>query len=83
MMDEGFMAQARASTIQQEREEVYAALQHAASFHCLVEAWKDCEELEPKSKRKADKKMGGKEASDGVVCNNEQASEYEIRVEFS
>ena len=38
----------RAETIKQEREEVYAALQYAASFHCLVEQWKDCEELRPK-----------------------------------
>ena len=37
MLDEGFMAEARAKTMQQEREEVYVALQHAASFHCLVE----------------------------------------------
>ena len=50
MLDEGFMADARAKTLQQEREEVCAALQCAASFHCLVEEWKDCEELEPKPK---------------------------------
>ena len=30
--DEGFTAEARAETVQQEREEVYAALQYAASF---------------------------------------------------
>ena len=34
MLDEGFMAETRAKTVQQEREDVYAALQHAASFHC-------------------------------------------------
>ena len=58
-MDEGFMAEARASTVQQERErerererEVYAALQYAASFHCLVEDWRNCEELKPKPKEK-------------------------------
>ena len=44
------MAQARASAAQQTREEVYAALQHAAGFHCLVEAWHDCEGLKPKPK---------------------------------
>ena len=44
MLDEEFMAEARAETMQQEREEVYAALQYAASFH------KDCEELKPKPK---------------------------------
>ena len=37
MLDEGFMAEVRAKTVQQEREEVYAVLQYAASFHCLVE----------------------------------------------
>ena len=47
MLDEGFMAEARAETMRQEREEVYVALQYAASFHCLVEEWKDCEELKP------------------------------------
>ena len=50
--DEGFMAEARAKAMQQEREEVYAALQYAASFHCLEEQWKDCEELRPKSREK-------------------------------
>ena len=39
-LDERFMAETRAETMQQEREGVYAALQHAASFHCLVEEWK-------------------------------------------
>ena len=52
MLDEGFMAEARAKTMQQEREEVYVASQYAASFSCLVEQWKDCEELRPKPKEK-------------------------------
>ena len=52
MLDEGFIAEARAETMQQEREEVHAALQYAASFHCLVEQWKGCEELKPKPKEK-------------------------------
>ena len=52
MLDEGFMADARAKTMEQEREEVYAALQHAASFHCLVEEWKDCDELKTKPEEK-------------------------------
>ena len=47
MLDEGFMAQVRAKTVQQEREEVYAA-----SFHSLVEEWKDCEELKPQPREK-------------------------------
>ena len=37
MLDEGFMAEARSKTVQQEREEVYAALQYTASFDCLVQ----------------------------------------------
>ena len=52
MLDEGFVAEARAKTMEQEREEVYAALQYAASFRCLVEEWKDCDELKPKPKEK-------------------------------
>ena len=39
MMDGGLIAQVRASAVQQAREEVYAALQYAANFHCLVEEW--------------------------------------------
>ena len=50
MLDEGFMAEAIAETVQQEREEVYAALEYATSFQ--VEGWKDCEELKPKPKEK-------------------------------
>ena len=52
MLDEGFMAEVRADTTKQGREEVYEALQYAASFHCLVEPWKDCQELRPKPKEK-------------------------------
>ena len=52
MLDEGFMAEPKAETMQQEREEVYGGLQCAASFHCLVEQWKDCGELRPKPKDK-------------------------------
>ena len=46
------MAEAIAETTQQEREELYAALKCTASFHCLVEQWKDCEELKPKPREK-------------------------------
>ena len=59
-LDEVFMADAKAETRNQEREDVYAALQCAASF--LVEQWKDCEELRPKPKEKdsfIDKKSEG------------------------
>ena len=50
MKDGGVKAQLRASTVQQQREEVYLALQYAADFYCLVEEWVDCEELKPKPK---------------------------------
>ena len=39
MLDDGFMAEARAKTMQQEREEVHTALQYATSFHCMVEEY--------------------------------------------
>ena len=52
MLDEGFMAEARAETMKQGREEVYVALPYAASFHCLVEEWEDCEELKPEPTEK-------------------------------
>ena len=80
MLDEGFMAQTRATTVQQEREEVYAALRYAASFHCLVEDWKDCEELKPQPKEKwtfVEKKRGNK-ASNGMVCSCQQVPMSEM-----
>ena len=67
MLDEEYMAEARAKTVQHGREEVF--LQYATSFHCLVEEWKDCEKLMPKPREKwifVDKRGHG--ASHGVVC---------------
>ena len=52
MSDEGFMAEARANTMQQQREEVHAALQYTARFHWLVKEWEDCDELKPEPKEK-------------------------------
>ena len=46
MGDDGLMAQVRTKTFEKERGEC-AALQYAVSFHCLLEGWKDCEELKP------------------------------------
>ena len=43
LQDTGFMAEARPETMQQEREELYAALQYTARFHCLVEEWTERE----------------------------------------
>ena len=81
MLDEGFIAEARAKTMQQEREEVYAALQNVASFHCLVEEWKDCEEVRPKPKEKwvfLEEKREY-DASNRVVCGSKQVSLHEMR----
>ena len=52
MLDEGVMAEVRAVTLKQEREEVYVALQYATGFHCSVDEWNDREELRPKPKEK-------------------------------
>ena len=46
------MVEVRAKTVQQESEEMYAPLQYAASFHCLVEEWKNCEEIQPQPEQK-------------------------------
>ena len=40
----GEVAQVKASTVQQVKVEVHAALQYAAIFRCLVEEWKHCSE---------------------------------------
>ena len=60
------MARTRAKKVQQEREEVYAALQHAASVHCFGGR----EELKPQATRKVDfrglEKRSNK-AQNGVV----------------
>ena len=81
LLDEGFMAEARAETIQQELEEVFAALQYAASFQCLVEEWKDREELKLKPKEKlisVDQEKRGDESCDGVARGNQQVSVLEV-----
>ena len=45
------MAQIRASTVQQKMGEMFAALKYEASSLCLVEEWRDCEELKPHQKK--------------------------------
>ena len=76
----GLMTQTRAKTLQQEREEVCAALQYAASFHWLVEEGKACEELKPQPKDKwtlMDKKRK-ETASNGVLRCCQQVSMHEM-----
>ena len=75
------MAQIRASIAQHRGEEVYAALQHSDSFHCLVEEWRDCEELEPQPTEKLflSTKSRCKETLHGVVCDHKQVPFHEMR----
>ena len=77
----GDAAQVRVISIQQEREEVHAALQCSASVHGLVEEWTDCEELRPKPKKSEFLLInkGCKEASTGVVCGSKHLSMCEMR----
>ena len=74
MLDEGFMAEARAETVQQEREEVCAALQCAASFHCW---WKKGRTVKSSSRSK--KKSGCSWTREAVKHETEwcaQANKY-------
>ena len=69
----GNLALITASVVQQEREIVCAALQYAASFFCLVESWRDCEELKANPEEKwmfVDKKKGSNNAQHGEVRNS-------------
>ena len=80
-MDGGARAQIRTSTVQQKREEVCAALQYVPSCHCLVDEWRDCEELQPKPQEKwtfVDKKVEAKKHRTGVLCGCEQTPLHEV-----
>ena len=73
------MSQVRASS-GPAKKEVYAALQYAASFHCVVEEWHDCEELKPKPTVKwtfRGQKHGSSKTSHGVACGRKQLSLHE------
>ena len=77
-------AQIRASTVHQEREDVYAAMQYAASFPCLVEDCQECEERKPKPKEKltlVDREVESKKHLTGVVCGRRHKSLHEVRKE--
>ena len=78
MLDEGFTAEARAKTMQQEREEVYVALQYAASFSCLVEEWKAQAQAETKVGFRGNEEREY-DASNRVVCGSKQVSVHEVR----
>ena len=73
----------KASTVQQQREEVYAALQHSVSFYCLADECRDCEELEPTPTEIKSLwiKNGSSQTSHGVVCGHKQIPLHEMRVD--
>ena len=64
------MVEVRGCFYEAGEREVNAALQYAASFHCLVEEWKDCEELRPKPKEK------------WIVRRHEKGEEMKHRTEW-
>ena len=84
MLDGGLGAQVRAITIQQEREEVHAALQCTASFQWVW--WRNekmVKSLDQSQKRSGllkAKKSGSKEVSHGVVCGSNRISVCEVRM---
>ena len=69
ILDDCFMAETRAKTVQQEREEEYAALQCAASFHWwkIGKAVKSSSRSQRKSRVSWIGEQRGDEASNGVV----------------
>ena len=48
-------------------------MQYAASFQCLVEPWKDCEELKPKPKEK--EVFVEKKSENSMIFEEEQGHE--------
>ena len=49
------------------------AISNDASFHCLVEEWKDCEKTRAAARRKVDscgQEKRGNKASNGLVCGS-------------
>ena len=83
MLDGGEMAQKRASTVQQRREEASAALHCSVSFPCSVVEWSDCEEFFSScSRRKSGTlwtKRRGQETLRRVVCSHEQIPLHEMQ----
>ena len=71
MLDEGFMAEARAKTVQQEREEVYAAFAVCSQLSLFAGRMEGLCRAQAKSQKKSGfswTRNGGDEASNGVVC---------------
>ena len=79
MLDEGLMAQTRAKTVQQEREEVSLAVHSQPPL--LGGGMKMLRGTCAAAKRKVDlrgQEKGGSKASDGVVCRGQQVSLHEM-----
>ena len=73
-MDGGLVAQVRADKVQQEREEVYAALQMQPAFTVWWRNGKIVKSLSPCQKRSGPWWTGKKrkKASNGMVCGSKQ-----------
>ena len=54
MLDEGSWRKREQRQCSRSEKRCTQPLQYAASFHCLLEEWKDCAEVKPKAKRKVD-----------------------------
>ena len=71
------------SRCSKKREDVFGALQYAASFHCLVEKWHDCEELKPKNQKRwtsvNQSAEAKKKTSSRMVRDDWQISIHEMR----
>ena len=83
MLDGGEMGQLRVSKVQQARDVVYAALQYAASFHCMVE---ECAIVKSSSRRHKESgsmcTVKGRQGTlHGVACSQKQIPLLEMRKE--
>ena len=77
MLDGGKMAQIRANTVQQKREEVYAALQYAA----YIVRWSSGTIVNSlnRSRKTGGQEGGSEEAPHGVACGRRHTSLHEVR----
>ena len=81
VLDERFMAQAKQKLCSRKERMCMQHCSMRASFHCLVEEWKDCEENQAKDERKVGfrgKEEREYEASNRVACGSRQVSVHEM-----
>ena len=79
LLDEGFMARQEQRQLSRSEKRCTQFCSVRPVFHCLVEEWKDCEELKPQPKeRLAFVEKRGSKASNGMVCTCQQVSMHGI-----